>query len=73
MDGSIENMKSLIDKLEREHVLSKEEFIALIDRRTPELSEHLFDKARRIREEHYGSDVYPRGLIEFTNYCRNDC
>lgn len=73
MDRSIKNLKNLIDKLEIDQVLSKEEFIALIDGRTPELSDHLFEKARRIREEHYGSDVYLRGLIEFTNYCRNDC
>jgi biotin synthase len=66
-------MKQLIDKLEREHLLSREEFILLIDNRTPELSEYLFEKARRIREEHYGNDVYLRGLIEFTNYCKNDC
>jgi biotin synthase len=26
-----------------------------------------------VRQEHYGHDVYLRGLIEFTNYCRNDC
>lgn len=66
-------MKDLIDKLEREQVLSKKEFIALIDGRTPELAEYLFEKARRIRQEHYGNDVYLRGLIEFTNYCKNDC
>ena len=26
-------------------------------------------KAREI----YGKDIYIRGLIEFTNYCKNDC
>jgi len=26
-----------------------------------------------VREEIYGRDVYLRGLIEFTNYCKNDC
>ena len=30
----------------------------------------LADKKRR---EVYGADVYIRGLIEFTNYCKNDC
>ncbi len=29
--------------------------------------------ANRLREEYYGKAVYIRGLIEFTNYCRNDC
>jgi len=66
-------MKHLIDKLEATHVLSKQEFISLIDGRTRPLSEYLFDKARRLRKKYYGNDVYLRGLIEFTNYCKNDC
>ena len=66
-------MEHLIDKLETNHALSKEEFISLIDGRTRLLAEYLFEKARRIRNEHYGNDVYMRGLIEFTNYCKNDC
>ena len=33
----------------------------------------LYAAARRVREHHYGKDVYLRGLIEFTNYCKNDC
>lgn len=72
-DPSIQEMKRLIDKLEAEQSLSREEFITLIDGRSPELSDYLFEKARRIRQEYYGNDVYLRGLIEFTNYCKNDC
>ena len=41
--------------------------------RTPELAEYLFQKARDIRIRHYGRDIFIRGLIEFTSYCRNDC
>ncbi len=33
----------------------------------------LFKKADAIRRENYGTDVYIRGLIEFTNYCKNNC
>jgi biotin synthase len=33
----------------------------------------LFAQARKVREAHYGKSVYIRGLIEFTNYCKNDC
>ncbi|GHV46160.1 [FeFe] hydrogenase H-cluster radical SAM maturase HydE [Clostridia bacterium] len=33
----------------------------------------LFRNANEIRERFYGKDVYLRGLIEFTSYCRNDC
>ncbi|MDR0599394.1 MAG: [FeFe] hydrogenase H-cluster radical SAM maturase HydE [Treponema sp.] len=35
--------------------------------------EALFAAARKVREEQYGLDVYFRGLIEFTNHCKNDC
>jgi len=66
-------MKQLIDKLYRTKNLLPAEYKELIDNRTPELSEYLFEKARAVRLENYGYDVYIRGLIEFTNYCKNDC
>ena len=66
-------MKELIDKLESQLALSQEEWITLIDGRTPEVSEYLFARAREVRHRHYGHDVYIRGLIEFTNFCKNDC
>ena len=66
-------MRVLIDKLERRGVLSHEEFVTLIDGRTPELAQELFARAREVRHCHYGKDVYIRGLIEFTNYCKNNC
>lgn len=66
-------MKQLIQKLYETHSLSKSEWTALIQNRSPELSEDLFKLAREVRHLHYGSDIYIRGLIEFTNYCKNDC
>jgi biotin synthase len=35
--------------------------------------EELFARARAVREKYYGKKVYFRGLIEFTNYCKNNC
>ena len=66
-------MKHLLDKLERNGVLTHSEFVTLIENRTPELAEDLFARAREVRHRHYGKDVYIRGLIEFTNYCKNNC
>ena len=66
-------LKELIDKLERENRLSEDEFETLIRARTPELSAYLFEKARKVRERFYGKKVFIRGLIEFTNHCRNNC
>ncbi len=63
----------LIHKLRADRSLAKDEWIALIANRTPDLAEYLFSLAREERELYYGRDIYIRGLIEFTNYCRNDC
>ena len=69
----MDRINELIDKLEKEHILSKDEFAEIIRDHTPENDEYLFEKARNIREKVYGKAVYMRGLIEFTNYCKNDC
>lgn len=66
-------LQALIDKLESENRLDREEWIRLIRGRTPKLAQYLFEKARKLRQMYYGTDVYIRGLIEFTNYCKNDC
>lgn len=65
--------KQLIDKLKSEQMLSKEEFLELLKEWNTEEEEYLYAQARRVREAAYGKDVYLRGLIEFTNYCKNDC
>lgn len=63
----------LIDRLELDHRLTEEEYALLIDGRNQELADYLFEKADRVRRRFYGTDVYIRGLIEFSNYCKNDC
>ena len=66
-------MRRLIEKLERDQTLSREELVCLLSDHTKEDSEELFSRARRLAKSYYGNQVYTRGLIEFTNYCRNDC
>lgn len=63
---------SLVDKLETNHRLSKEEWVCLIEN-GDKIKEYIFEKARTIADGIYGKKVFIRGLIEFTNYCRNDC
>ena len=60
-----------IDKLEHQHILPKEELITLLDGQNEALSAYLFSRADAVRRVNYGTDVYVRGLIEFTNYCKN--
>ena len=57
MNTDNQNQKSFIDKLHKEHTLTKEEWITLIEGRTPELSEYLFSLARKERHRYYGHDV----------------
>lgn len=68
-----EHCLGLADKLERERDLTDEEFLEVLRCEEPGFDEYLAQKARAARERHYGRDVYVRGLIEFTNYCKNNC
>ena len=64
-------MKSLVDKLRDTQNLTNEEFLELI--RMPFDDEYLFSEADKVRQKYYGKKVYIRGLIEISNYCKNDC
>ena len=64
-------MEQLIETLRTQRDLSDKELIALITRESDD--KDLFAAADAVRREHYGTDVFLRGLIEFTNVCQNDC
>lgn len=66
-------MKELIYELEEKQSLSKEKWIKLIEGADQSLGELLFERARMVQKKYYGNNIYIRGLIEFTNYCKNDC
>ncbi len=61
----------IIEKLESTHTASREEILRVIC--DTENDRQLFDAADRVRKKAYGNDVYIRGLIEISNYCKNDC
>jgi len=64
---------SLVDKLEKERVLSKEEFRDILICDDEVFLAYLKERADIVRRANYGDKVYLRGLIEFSNYCRNNC
>lgn len=45
----------------------------LLDEKREKESAYLYRKAREVADRIYGKQVFKRGLIEFTNYCKNDC
>lgn len=62
-----------IDRLAQGSMLSLEELSALLDNYTDQERQYAARLARDRADEYYGKKIYFRGLIEFTNYCKNDC
>lgn len=62
---------NLIETLRTTQNLTDAELKELLE--TDRYDEELRIAADAVRRAHYGTDVYIRGLIEFTNYCKNDC
>lgn len=61
----------IIDLLRCNKNLSDIELIEILQ--NEKYDEKLFFTADEIRKSFYDNDVYIRGLIEFTNYCKNNC
>lgn len=68
-----EKIKFLIEKLNNEHSLEEKEYKYLIESYSEEPQELLRTLAVQARKKVYGDSVYIRGLIEFSNICKNDC
>lgn len=66
-------MKKLIDKLYKENYLDKTELFYLINNINEKDKEYLIQRAHETRMKVYGSKVFMRGLVEFTNYCKRNC
>ncbi len=64
-------MNNIIDKLAETKNLSDEELSLLIETSIP--LDYLFTVADNIRKKTYNNHIYIRGLIEITNYCKNNC
>ncbi len=69
----MDKLKHLVDKLHDTHTLTKSEFVTLINNRSDEISTYLFEKSSQVSKRVYGNKIFMRGLIEFTNFCKNDC
>lgn len=65
------NIQEITDKLFKTQNASDKELMYLID--TDEPTEYLRQRADEVRQSVYGKDVYIRGLIEISSYCKNNC
>ena len=63
-------LAALIDQAEKTHQLTASELLVLLSEPNAEL---LFAAADRVRERYIGPQVELRGLIEFSNICKQNC
>jgi len=64
-------MKNLIAKAESENFLEKDEILALL--KSSEFDADILSAADRVRKKYVGDNIHLRGLIEFSNICKNNC
>ena len=57
--------------MNQKHIFTDQQLKIWIEDRSQ--AESLALRADEVRRSVYGTDVYLRGLIEFTNYCKNNC
>jgi len=65
--------RGLIDKLNKETRLERDEWVQLIGTYTADDLEYASGVAHEITTARFGRRIYFRGIVEFTNICRNDC
>lgn len=68
-------IKKILEKAEKTHLLKKSEIVELLKSEIQEdiVSSLLFKAANTVREKYVGDEVHLRGLIEFSNYCKQNC
>lgn len=69
----MDKYSQLVRKLKQTHFLSKEEMHTLLYTNNFDEQEYLRTQAQKVSDESFQKGIYIRGLIEFTNYCRNNC
>ena len=65
--------RSYIDKLDNDSNLTKDELLYILNNYNDESMQYLLEKSRVKSIKIFGNKVFIRGLIEFSNYCKNDC
>ena len=68
-----EEIKSTINKVKQSRNISLEQFKLLLETNDDESIRFMREEAVKVCQKTYGNQVFIRGLIEFTNFCKNDC
>ncbi|MDR3110690.1 MAG: [FeFe] hydrogenase H-cluster radical SAM maturase HydE [Planctomycetaceae bacterium] len=71
MSNTNHSLESIVSTLRTTRNADDDSLKILIE--TSQNCQCLFDAADSVRRENYGINVYVRGLIELSNYCKNNC
>ena len=69
----MQTLVEIIDQIKNEQTIQREQLQTLLTTTDEHAINYLRDTARKVADDIYGKQVFIRGLIEFTNYCKNDC
>ncbi len=67
------NNRKRISRLAEERKLPREDWITLFSTWSGEDLEYAMELARETAVRRFGKKIYFRGIIEFSNFCKNDC
>lgn len=70
---SYKDALTLLSSFEYDNDLNKKKLDKKEKIEIKELKKYLREKAREKADKVFGKYIFMRGLIEFTNYCKNDC
>ena len=73
MTCTSDTAQGMILRAEHGHELNRGKIIELLSLNDPADIDVLFQAADRVRKEYVGDEIFLRGIIEFSNYCRNNC
>lgn len=65
--------RQLIQKLNTENKLTKNEFVCLLSSYSSDDAEYAKTLAQKITKKYFGNKIFIRGLVEFTNICKQNC
>ena len=67
------DFQQIIDDIKQSQKITLEKLRIILDCENKTNIEYLYECARNVSEKTFNKEIYLRGLIEFTNYCKNDC
>ena len=65
--------ESIVDQIRASQHITYDQLVYIFEHIDGEKEQYLYAQAREVAEPVFHKAVYLRGLIEFTNVCKNDC